>query len=91
MVQSILLNVNALAGIAKPARASVSISIDTLMNTEGLRPKRPVGPFGAKPARASAFIGVSILMDTEALAGFVMPAWASAFDRFWCSILPKNY
>ena len=44
--------------------------------------KRPNGPFGAKPARASAFIGVSILMDTEALAGFAMPARASAFDRF---------
>ena len=34
LVQSILLNVDALAGIAKPARASVSISIDTLMNAE---------------------------------------------------------
>ena len=46
----------------------------------GLRPKRPVGPFRAKPAQASALIGVSILMDTEALAGFAMPARASAFN-----------
>ena len=44
--------------------------------------KRAVGPFGAKPARASAFIGVSILRDIEPLAGFAMPARASAFDRF---------
>ena len=29
-------NADALAGIAKPARASVSNSIDTLMNTEAL-------------------------------------------------------
>ena len=36
--------------------------------------------FGAKPARVSAFIGVPILMDTEALAGFAMPARASAFN-----------
>ena len=36
LVQSILLNVDALAGIAKPARASVSISKDTLMNAEAL-------------------------------------------------------
>ena len=34
LVQSILLNVDALVGIAKPVRASVSISIDTLMNAE---------------------------------------------------------
>ena len=48
LVQSILLNVDALVGIAKPARASVSISIDTLMNTEaraGFAPKTPYGPF----------------------------------------------
>ena len=66
-------------GIAKPARASVSISIDTRMNDKplaGLDSKDPWGLLGAKTARASAFIGVSILMDTEALAGFAMPAWA---------------
>ena len=33
---STLLNVDALAGIAKPARASASNSIDTLMNAEAL-------------------------------------------------------
>ena len=55
-------------------------------------PKGPyVGSFGAKPAWASAFIGVSILMDIEALAGFAMPTRASAFDRFWCSILTRHY
>ena len=46
LVQSILLNVDALAGIAKPARASVSISINTLMNAEaraGFAPKGPTG------------------------------------------------
>merc|ERR1711905_50734 len=46
LVQSLLANVDALAGIAKPARASVSISIDTLMNAEarsGFAPKRPTG------------------------------------------------
>merc|ERR1711905_24480 len=46
LVRSILLNVDALAGIAKPARASVSISIDTLMNAEaraGFAPKGPTG------------------------------------------------
>ena len=42
----------------------------------------PCGPFGAKPARASMFVSVSILMDTEDLAGFAMPARASAFNRF---------
>ena len=39
-------NADALAGIAKPARASVSISIDTPMNAEaraGFAPKRPYG------------------------------------------------
>ena len=44
--------------------------------------KRPYGSLWAKPARPSAFIGVSTLMDTEALAGFAMPARASALDRF---------
>ena len=44
--------------------------------------RKALRAFWAKPARASAFIGVSILMDTEALAGFAMPARASAFDRF---------
>ena len=42
LLQSILLNVDALAGIAKPGRVSVSISIDTLMNAEaraGFAPK----------------------------------------------------
>ena len=46
LVQSILLNVDALADIAKPARASVSISIYTLMNGEaraGFAPKGPTG------------------------------------------------
>ena len=38
-----LLNADALAGIAKPARASVSISIDTLMNAEA----RAGFPFGS--------------------------------------------
>ena len=44
LVQSILLNVDALAGIAKPARASESISIDTLMNAEALAGFAPKGP-----------------------------------------------
>ena len=44
LVQSILLNVDALAGIAKPARASVSISIDTLMNAEARAGFAPKGP-----------------------------------------------
>ena len=52
--------------------------------------QRPYGPFGTKPAWASGFIGVSILLDTEALAGFAMPARASSFDMFYCSILPKH-
>merc|ERR1712237_159509 len=46
LVQSILLNNDALAGIAKPARASLSISIDTPMNAEaraGFAPKGPTG------------------------------------------------
>ena len=42
--------------------------------------KGPTGLFGAKPAGASAFISVSMLIDTDALAGFAMPARASAFN-----------
>ena len=38
------MNADALAGIAKPARASVSISIDTLMNVELLAGFVPKGP-----------------------------------------------
>ena len=41
---------------------------------------QPGGHAGAKPAREQAFIGVFILVDTEALAGFAMPARASAFN-----------
>ena len=50
LVQSILLNVDALAGIAKPARASETINIDTPMNAEalaGLAPKGLAGLFEA--------------------------------------------
>ena len=38
------LNADALAGIAKPARASVSISIDTPMNAEARAGFAPKGP-----------------------------------------------
>ena len=40
------LNADALAGIAKPARASVSISIDIPMNVEALAGFVPKGPQG---------------------------------------------
>ena len=40
----------------------------------------PCGPFGTKPAIASAFIGILTPMDSEVLAGFAMPARASAFS-----------
>ena len=55
-------------------------SDNKLLGTSFQKPAR--GPPGAKSARASAFIGVFILMDTEALAGFAMPARASAFNTF---------
>jgi len=43
-VQSSILNADALAGIAKPARASVSNSIDTPVNAEALAGFAPKGP-----------------------------------------------
>ena len=36
---------------------------------------------------ASAFIGILTLMDAEALAGFAMPARASAFNTFLLFLL----
>ena len=48
----IILNADAIAGITKPARASMSISIDTLMNAEaraGFAPKGPTGLLGRSP------------------------------------------
>ena len=55
-----------------------------LLNIRNRLPKTPVGPFGTKPGMASTFIGILTLMDPEALAGFAMPARASAFSS-------KNY
>ena len=39
-------------------------------------------PFGTESDIASMFISILTLMDAEALAGFVMPARASAFNAF---------
>ena len=41
---TILLDTDALAGITKPARASMSVSIDTLMNAEARAGFAPKGP-----------------------------------------------
>ena len=57
-------NADALAGIAKPARASAFDSIDTLMNADDLAGI-------AMPARASASSSIDAPMNAEALAGFV--------------------
>ena len=72
---SILLDADALAGIAKPARASVSISIDTPMNAEaraGFAPEGPTGLFGRYllVLRPSLVHLLSTLMKVEDLTGF---------------------
>ena len=45
-------------------------------------PKGPTGFLGRCPQRLRRLLVCPILMDTEALAGFAIPARASAFDRF---------
>ena len=61
-----LMDAEALAGFATPARASAfsSENYKNVLNADALTGI-------AKPARASASISVSILMNAEAMSGFV--------------------